>query len=110
MEHYAEFDIATGRIVRRGKCQSQHIPTPRRLNAIALVRADYEYNAIICDRISNKKMAVNPTLIRRSFDTQKPKPNKILKEKRPAHITNEQWQNVQDRLEALGKLISSKDL
>ena len=99
MEHYAEFDIETSRIIRRGKCQSQHIPTPRRLNAIALVRADFEYNAVVCDGINNEKIAVNPTLTRKSFDRQKP--IKIEESKKQAHITNEQWQDVLDRLDEL---------
>lgn len=99
MEHYAEFDIPTGRIVRRGKCQSQHVPTPRRLNAIALIRADYEYNTVICDKINNKKIAINPTLAKKSFD--RPKPITIQKGKQPAFVTNEQWQSVLKRLEAL---------
>jgi len=109
MEHYVEFDIETCRIVRRGRCQSQHVPRPRRLNAIALIRADCEYNAVICDKINDKKIAVNPKLARKSFDTQKPKPIKISKGKRPVNVTNEQWQKVQDRLDALEKLLTNKD-
>jgi len=101
MEHYVEFDIETCRIVRRGRCQSQHVPRPRRLNAIALIRADCEYNAVICDKINDKKIAINPTLVRKSFDKYKKKPAKILEGKRPAHITNEQWQAVLKRLDKL---------
>lgn len=71
MIHYAEFDVETGRIIRRGRCQSQHLPTPRRSNAIAIVRADYNYNAIICDKISKEKIAVNPIPARKSFDRRK---------------------------------------
>lgn len=106
MQHYVEFDIKTSRIIRRGKCQSQHIPIPRQLNAIALVRADHNYNAIVCDEINNKKIAVNPTPAKKSFDEHRLKPITVLEGKRPAHIANEQWQNVQDRLDALEKLNS----
>ena len=101
MEHYAEFDIETDRIIRRGKCQSQHIPVPRRLNAIALIRADYEYNAIVCDKINDEKIAVNPTLARKFFDTHKPKPVMMLEEEQPANITKKQWQDVLKRLKKL---------
>jgi len=101
MAYYAEFDIETGRIIRRGKCQAQRVPTPRRSNAIALIRADPRYNAVICDKINKKKRAVNPKLTRKSFDKYKKKPVKILEGKRPAHITNEQWQAVLKRLDKL---------
>jgi len=101
MKHYVEFDIETGRIIRRGECQSQHIPIPRRLNAIALIRADYKYNAIVCDEINDGKIAVNPKLTKKSFDRRRPKPITILEGERPAQITNEQWQSVLDRLDKL---------
>ena len=101
MAYYAEFNIETGRIVRRGKCQARHIPIPRRLNAIALICADHRYNTIICDKINDKKIAVNPTPAKKSFDKYKKKPAKILEGKRPAHITNEQWQAVLKRLDKL---------
>lgn len=101
MEHYAEFDIATGRIVRRGGCQSQHIPIPRQSNAIALVRADPSYNTIICDEISDERIAVNPTLARKHFD--RPKPIKLQEGKKQAIITNEQWQDVLNKLDKIGE-------
>lgn len=101
MGHYAEFNIATGQIIRRGKCQSQHIPIPRRLNAIALVRVDYRYNAIICDEIDDRKIAVNPTFTKKSFDTHKPKPIKLQEDKKQAYVTNKQWQDVLKRLATL---------
>jgi len=103
MNHYVEFNIETGRIVRRGKCQSQHIPTPRRLNAIALIRVNYKYNAIVCDKISDEKIAVNPIPTRKSFGKRKPKPIKLQEGEKLAHITNDQWQNVLKRLDNLEK-------
>jgi len=102
MVHYVEFDIKTTRIIRRGKCQPQHIPIPRQSNAIALVRASYEYNAIDCDEISDEKIAVNPIPTRKSF-RDRPKPIIKLEEKRPANITNKQWQDVLKRLDNLEK-------
>lgn len=77
MVHYAEFDIETGQIVRRGICQSRHIPTPRRLNAVALVRADYRYNAIVCDEIDDKKTVINPIPTKKSFKKLKKKNPKL---------------------------------
>ena len=106
MAYYAEFNIETGRIVRRGKCQSQHIPTPRRLNAIALIRADLRYNAITYDKIDKDKIAINPILTKKLFD--RPKPITAQEEKRPAHITNEQWQDTLKRLDTLEKTDDTK--
>lgn len=101
MEHYAEFNIETSRIVRRGKCQSQHIPIPRKLNAIALIRADHRYNAVTCDEINDEKIAVNPMPAKKSFDEHRPKPIAALEGKRSAQITNEQWRAVLDKLKKL---------
>jgi len=103
MVHYVEFDIKTTRIIRRGKCQPQHIPIPRQSNAIALVRVDYRYNAIVCDEIDDRKIAVNPTFTRKSFDKYKTKPITVSEDKKSARITNKQWQDVLKRLEKLEK-------
>jgi len=101
MSHYAEFKIETGRIIRRGRCQSQHIPTPRRSNAIALVCANYEYNTVVCAKINDKKIAIEPTLVRRASNLCKPKPIKHQEDEKQAQVTNGQWQDVLDRLSKL---------
>lgn len=104
MKHYVEFNIATGRIVHRGRCQPQHVPVPRRLNAIALIRASYEYNTVVCDGVDNIKIAIKPTLTRRSSNSCKPKPVKLQEGKKQAHITNEQWQDVLRKIEVLERI------
>jgi len=76
MVHWVEYDIETGRIIRRGRCQDQHVPTPRQSNAVALVRASFKYNAITCDRIDKKKRAVRPNPVRKSF-ADRPKIKKM---------------------------------
>jgi len=101
MSHFVEFNIETGRIVRRGRYQSQHIPKPRRLNAIALICASYEYNTVVCAKINDKKIAIEPTLVRRASNLCKPKPIKHQEDEKQAQITNGQWQDVLNRLSKL---------
>lgn len=102
MIHYVEYNIETSRIIRRGKCQDGHVPAPRRSNGIALVRASYKYNAIICDKTDSKKRAVNPKPARKTFTDKPKKPITVIPEKkRLANVTNEQWDDVLKRLSKL---------
>jgi len=57
---FAEFDIASGKVLRSGICQEQHLPRPRRGNGVAAQPRGCHAASIVCDGLDSNGRAVNP--------------------------------------------------
>lgn len=65
---YVEFEADTGKVLRRGVCQAQHLPRPRLGNGVATQSRGCHPVVIECDGLAADGRAVNPRAVLRSKD------------------------------------------
>ena len=81
-----------GKILRTGSCQDHMLKKQARINEFVIEgKADDAKQKIVNGKVADKTQA--------EIDTNKPKP--IPEDDMPAHITNKQWRNMQDRITQL---------
>ena len=115
MRTFCEFNIKTGRLVQRGRCENQRVPRIRKEgSAIAFISASSIADTITFVGINSDGIAVEPVLHRASeaekADRNKnilkprrvfPSPSPIPEEERIRKVTNKEWDDMQDRLRKL---------
>jgi len=108
---FCEFNIETGHLVQRGRCENQCVPRMRDGSAIAFISTSSTADRITSADIDSEGVAVNPVLHRASKAEKENRRNRVLEPRRlfpghgsddmPAHITNKQ---LQDMLAEIGDL------
>jgi len=97
--HYAEFEMSTGRILRRGICDLAHVPDSQLGNAIALVIADPRTDMIVHEGLDGKGTPIKPKVTASTLPVRvRPK---VAEGKRSAIITKDELAALMTRLAAL---------
>ena len=92
MSHYIVFNPATGKILRSGTCPARAIQKQAGPGETVIEgKADDAKQKIVGGKVAAKTQA----------EIDADKPPEVKPEDMPAHITNKQWQGIQDRVTAL---------
>ena len=98
MKHFIVYD-GHGKILRTGTCQNKTFYLQARIGEFVIAgKADATTQKIANAGVKDKVVDKTPEEIE---EAKPPEPEPISVGQQPANITNEQWQNILDRLRAL---------
>lgn len=97
--NYIEYRVIDGKLMRKGRCNAEHIPESDPGNLVIQMKATSRHQKVVCDGYDEKGTPIRPRLVDAPYERHKgdePGPDRI-----PMQATQADWQALQKRVKAL---------